>query len=65
MNKNDPYWQLREMAVSARTSVAEICRIAGINSSTVWRWKAGTQPNMRTWSRLLDAIEQIRQRGQA
>ncbi len=53
------------MAVSARTSVAEICRIAGINSSTVWRWKAGTQPNMRTWSRLLDAIEQIRQRGQA
>ena len=57
------YWKIRELAVTARTTVAEVCREAGISHTTVWRWKTGdSQPTTRTWDKIVAAAEAIKQR---
>lgn len=62
----DFYWQLRELAVSARCTPAQLCREAGISQTTTWRWKGNkTQPTMRSWGKITAAAEAIKQRAAA
>lgn len=63
---NDFYWRLRELAVTARCSVTDLCREANVSPTTVWRWKGGkNQPNMATWQRVQAASETIKARSAA
>ena len=60
---NDFYWQLRELAVSARCTPAALCREAGISATTAWRWKDNkTQPTMRSWGKITAAAAAITER---
>lgn len=66
MINNDYYWLLRELAVSARCSVTELCNEAKVSHTTVWRWKGGkNRPNMGTWDRIKAAAETIKARSAA
>lgn len=63
---NDYYWLLRELAVTARCSVTDLCREAKVSSTTVWRWKGGkNQPNMATWDRVQAAASAIKSKSAA
>ena len=50
MNDNaDAFWTVREMAVTARVSVAALLREANVGASTVHQWKHGqAQPRAKT-----------------
>lgn len=64
--KTAHYWKIRELAVSARCSVSDLCREANVSHTTIWRWKGGKhQPNMATWQRILDACETIKAKAAA
>ena len=63
MNTTDYYWATRELAVSAKTTVAALVREAGLSETVVSRWKSGkVQPTTRTWGKITAAAEAIKQR---
>lgn len=64
MNDNaDAFWMVREMAVSARVSVAALLREASVGASTVHQWKHGqAHPRAKTIQKLNQAAERLRER---
>lgn len=64
MNDNaETYWRIRELAVSARTSVSGLLREARISPSTVHQWKTGkSKPRPNTIERLNNAVRRLRER---
>lgn len=59
----EAFWKVRELAVSARCSVAALLREAGVGTSTVHQWKTGqSKPRPRTIQRLNAAAERLRER---
>lgn len=59
----DIYWKIRELAVTARTTVKELLKEARISSATVHAWGAGgVQPRAKTVQRLNAAAERLRER---
>lgn len=60
------YWRTRELAVSARTTMAALVREAGLSVTVASRWKSGKiQPTTRTWNKITAAAEVLRQRNVA
>lgn len=59
--KNDYYWMMCELAVSARCSPSELCRAAGLAPATALRWRGGENgPTMRTWGKVTEAAAAIK-----
>ena len=62
-DKPEPFWKVRELAVTARVSVAKLLQEAGVGTSTVHQWKSGqSKPRARTIQRLNAAAERLRER---
>jgi hypothetical protein len=62
-DKAEIHWRIRELAVSARTSVSGLLREARISPATVHQWKTGQcQPRANTIQRLNEAAERLRER---
>jgi hypothetical protein len=40
-------------------SVAQLCRIAGLNQTTWVRWKSGTEARADSWDRAISAFKQM------
>ena len=40
-------------------TVADLLRRAGVNRSQWERWKTGQDPRLQTWSRVVDAADQM------
>jgi hypothetical protein len=61
MNGNDLYWKIRKMAVDAKIPVSELCRLAGVNHATVYKWKhlEEAAPHMATVMRLISTAENL------
>lgn len=64
MNENaETHWQIRELAVSARTSVSGLLREAKVSPATIHQWKTGqSKPRPTTIKRLNDAATRLRER---
>ncbi len=59
----EAFWKVRELAVSARVSVAALLREAGVGTSTVHQWKTGqATPRPSTIQRINAAAERLRER---
>lgn len=60
---SEPFWKVRELAVSARVSVAALLREAGVGASTIHQWKTGqATPRAKTIQRLNQAAARLRER---
>lgn len=60
---SEPFWKVRELAVSARVSVAALLREANVGASTIHQWKTGqAKPRTKTIQRLNAAAERLRER---
>lgn len=66
MNENlERHWTIRELAVSARTSVSALLKEAGVSPATIHQWKTGrSQPRPNTIAKLNRAAERLRERNQ-
>lgn len=64
MNENpELHWRVRELAVSARVSVAALLREAKVGTSTVHQWKTGqSQPRPNTIKKLNEAAQRLREK---
>lgn len=64
MNENpDAFWKVRELAVSARVTVAALLREANVGPSTIHQWKHGqARPRAKTIQRLNQAATRLRER---
>lgn len=64
MNENpDAFWKVRELAVSARVSVAALLREAKVGTSTIHQWKTGeSKPRSNTIRKLNEAAARLRER---
>lgn len=60
---SEPFWKVRELAVSARVSVAALLREANVGASTIHQWKTGqAKPRAKTIQRLNQAANRLRER---
>jgi transcriptional regulator with XRE-family HTH domain len=64
MDENtERHWLLRELAVSARVSVAALLQEAGVSTSAVHQWKTGrSKPRSNTIAKLNQAAQRLRER---
>lgn len=64
MNENtERHWMVRELAVSARVSVAALLREANVGASTIHQWKTGqSKPRPNTIKKLNEAAARLRER---
>jgi len=64
MNENnDAFWKVRELAVTARCSVAALLREASVGASTVHQWKSGqSQPRAKTIQKINAAAQRLIER---
>lgn len=61
-DKSDTHWRIRELAVSARTSVSGLLKEARISPATVHQWKTGQcKPRASTIQRLNEAAARLRE----
>ena len=59
--KPDQFWRVREIAVSARVTLAALLREAKVGTSTVHQWKTGqSKPRAKTIQRINQAAERLR-----
>lgn len=60
------YWKIKELAVTARCSVGELLREAGVSTSTVHAWThGGVTPSPRIIAKINQASERLRRRSAA
>lgn len=58
---SEPFWKVRELAVSARVPLAALLREAKVGTSTVHQWKTGqSKPRAKTIQRINQAAERLR-----
>lgn len=61
----DIYWKIRELAGTARATVGELLREAGVSTSTVHQWaRDNSQPRASTIKRINEAAARLRERNQ-
>ena len=59
------YWKIRELAGSARATVGQLLREAGVSTATVHQWAHGnSQPRASTIKRINEAAARLRERNQ-
>lgn len=66
MNTSGHFETVREWARTAGTTIAGLCRHAGVNRSTVDLWRIGkSAPSFRTWDKLKKAAEDLQAKREA
>ena len=48
---------IERRAKAAGVNINELCRRAEIAVTTLWRWKGGSAPNIKTYQRVIAALE--------
>lgn len=66
MNTPGHFEKVREMAREGGTTIAGLCRHAGVNRATVDLWKTGkSSPSFRIWEKLEGAAAELKSQREA